>query len=86
MLANCDLDELQEKNRILPKIQFFIEVSRSILDVIRQNCKLLHLYNQVAIALFQFAEKFNCRKEYIRLSDLLHSHFQAIQKSHKMQD
>jgi hypothetical protein len=52
LLANCDLDELEEKNRILPKISFFIEVSKIILDVIRQNCKLLHLYNQVAIHLF----------------------------------
>lgn len=45
LLANCDIDELQEKNRILPRIQFFIEVSKIILDVIRQNSKLLHLYN-----------------------------------------
>lgn len=86
LLANCDLEELMEKQRILPKIQFFIEVSRSILDVIRQNCKLLHLYNQVAISLFQFAEKFNSRREYVRLSDLLHSHFSAIQRSHKTRD
>ena len=74
-LANCDLEELQEKNRILPKIQFFTEVSKIILDVIRQNSKLLHLYNQVAISLFQFADKFNCRKEYLKLSDTLHAHF-----------
>lgn len=45
LLANCDLDELQEKNRILPKILFFTEVSKIILDVIRQNSKLMHLYN-----------------------------------------
>lgn len=82
-MANCDLEELQEKNRILPKILFFIEVSKIILDVIRQNCKLLHLYNQVAMNLFQFAEKFNCRKEYLRLSDTLHAHFLQIVKSHK---
>jgi translation initiation factor 3 subunit A len=84
LLANCDLLELEEKNRILPKVMFFIEVSKIILDVIRQNCRLLHLYNQVAISLFQFAEKYNCRKEYIRLSDMLHAHFLQIQKAHKV--
>jgi|688.fasta_scaffold669098_1 hypothetical protein len=78
LLANCDLEELQEKNRILPKIQFFTEVSKIILDVIRQNSKLLHLYNSVAISLFQFADKFNCRKEYQKLSDTLHAHFLQI--------
>ena len=41
LLANCDLDEIIERNVLLPKLQFYTEVSKIILDTLRQNSKLL---------------------------------------------
>ena len=48
MLANCDLDEIIERNLLLPRLTFYTEVSKIILDTLRQNSKLLEQYNQVA--------------------------------------
>ena len=52
LLANCDLDEIIDKNRLIPRIDFFTNASKIIMDTLRQNSKLLHLYNQVATSLF----------------------------------
>jgi hypothetical protein len=35
LLANCDLDELIERNTLLPKINFFLETYKIILDTLR---------------------------------------------------
>ena len=51
-MANCDLDEIVEQNKLIPRIDFYTSVSKMIMDSIKQNSKLLHLYNQVASHLF----------------------------------
>jgi len=83
LLANCDVEELGEKERLLPKITFFTEVCRIILDTLRLNSRLLYLYNQVAVSLFEFCLRFQCMKEYRRLAETLHAHFYQIQKASK---
>ena len=45
LLANCDIDELIQRNSLLPKINFFIETYKIILDTLRQNSRLIDLYN-----------------------------------------
>lgn len=75
LLANCELDDIIDKNRLIPKIDFHTSVSKIILDTLRQNSKLLHVYNQVATQLFNFCHKFNSQREYRRLADTLHNHF-----------
>lgn len=76
LLANCDVQEIAEKNRLLPRINFFVEVCRIILDTVRQNSRLMDLYNSVAVRLFEFCERFGCHREYRKLSDTLAAHFQ----------
>ena len=86
LLANCDIEEITEKLEIVPKINFYTEVSKIILDTLRQNSKLLHLYNDVASNLFKFCMKFECKKEYKKLADVLHMHFQKLVKEKKNPD
>jgi hypothetical protein len=45
LLANCNLDELIERNRLLPRINFFLETYKIILETLRQNSRLIDLYN-----------------------------------------
>lgn len=78
MLAYCDIDELMEKNRLLPRINFFLEALKIILGTLSQNNRLIDLYNLSANKLLDFALKYKCKKEYLKVSDLLHQHFQRI--------
>ena len=45
LLANCDLEDIIDKNRLIPRIDFHTSVTKMIMDTLRQNSKLLHLYN-----------------------------------------
>ena len=73
LLANCELEDIIDKNRLIPKIDFHTAVAKIILDTLRQNSKLLHLYNHVATKLFEFCLKFNSQREYRRLAETLFS-------------
>lgn len=75
MMANCNLDELEDRHRILPSINFFIDVCKIILDTLRQNSKMLDFYNQTATRCFEFCCKYNYKAEYNKISETLHSHF-----------
>lgn len=83
LLANCDLDELLERNRLLPKINFFLETYKIILDTLRQNSRLMELYNLSANKLLDFCHKYKCKKEFLKVSEILHLHFQHITKAAK---
>ena len=83
LLANCDVDELIQRNSLLPKINFFIETYKIILDTLRQNSRLIELYNQSASKLFSFCHKYKCLKEYRKVSETLHTHFSYIVKASK---
>ena len=85
-MANCDLEEIEMKLQIVPKIAFYSEVSKIILDTLRQNSKLLHLYNEVATNLFKFCLKYECRKEYNTLAQVLHTHWAQLVKAKKFPD
>jgi hypothetical protein len=86
LLANCDLDELIERDRLLPRINFFLETYKIILDTSRQNARLLDLYNKSATQLFIFCAKYKCKKEFRKVSEILHQHYQYIVKSAKTGD
>ena len=61
-LAACGLESVEAKNSV-SKIAIFInEVYRTILDVIRQNSRLLELYSAVAIKSFDFCQKYKMIK------------------------
>jgi hypothetical protein len=75
LLANCDLDELIERNTLLPKINFFLETYKIILDTLRQNSRLMELYNISATKLLDFCVKYKIKKEFLKVSEILHLHF-----------
>ncbi len=83
ILANCDIDDLLEKNRLLPRVTFFMETYKIIMDTLRQNNRLLDLYNQAATKLLDFTHKYHCRKEFLKASKILHDHFTYIVKAAK---
>lgn len=80
LLASCEMELIEMKYRLLPKINFFTEVCKIILDTLRHNWRTLDIYNQVAFRLFDFCLKFKCRKEFTRLGETLHQHYGQILK------
>lgn len=77
------MEAIQLREKIVPIVNFSIEVFKTILDVIRQNSKLLDLYNTTAITCFDYIEKLRAKKLYKKVSDTLHSHFKQILDSSK---
>ena len=59
-LAYTSLDALEEKNAIEPKAAFFLDISKTILDTLRSNSKLLEFYNDTARKVFAFCKKYKC--------------------------
>jgi hypothetical protein len=74
-LAYTSLDHLEEKNKILPRAMYFLDTCKNILDTLRSNSKLIEFYNDTARKVFDFCKKYRCMKEYRRISETLHSHF-----------
>lgn len=35
LLANCDIDDLEERERIMPRLMFYMETYKIILDTLR---------------------------------------------------
>ena len=60
-----------------------MEVCKIILDVLRQNSKMLDFYNTTAYKCFDFCKKFQCKREYKKVSETLHFHFNQILKQSK---
>ena len=75
LMAYSSMDYLEEKNQILPRANFYLETCKNILDTLRSNSKLLEFYNDTARKIFTFCEKYKSKKEYRRISETLHSHF-----------
>ena len=82
-LAYTSLDYLEEKHNIQPRASFFLDICKNILDTLRSNSKLLEFYNDTAKKIFEFCKKYKCKREYRRISDTLHSHFNQIIKLDK---
>jgi len=82
-LAYTSIDNLEEKNAIEPRVNFFLDIFKNILDTLRSNSKLLEFYNDTARKLFAFCKKYNCKSEYRKISETLHSHFNQIIKLDK---
>jgi len=83
-MAICEIEGIQLREKILPIVNFSIEVFKTILDVIRQNSKLLDLYNTTAITCFDYIQRLRAKKLYKKISDTLHSHFKQILDSSKV--
>jgi len=83
VLANSNYSQVEGKQALMSKVSFFIDVSKIILDTLRQNSKMLDFYNATAQRVFEFCRKYGFKIEYTRISDTLHSHFNQILKLSK---
>lgn len=82
--ANCCMEDIEEKDEVMPNVQYLFEIYKAIMDSLRQNSKMLDFYNSTVQRAFEFCRKYRCRREYKKISDSLHSHFAQIIKHGKM--
>jgi len=85
-MAYANLDALELKSNIMPRINFFTETSKNILDTLRSNSRLLGFYNDTARKVFKFCQKYNNKREFKKVSETLHSHFNQILKYDKLNE
>jgi len=83
VLANCQYEAIEQRQPLMSRVSFFIDVYKIILDTLRQNAKMLDFYNATAQRVFDFCHKYNYKLEYGRVSETLHSHFNQILKFQK---
>lgn len=65
---------------LLPSLKFLWEIYRAILDILRSNSKLEHVYHATSVSAFQFCRTYQRRTEFRRLCDLLRMHLGNLQK------
>ncbi|KAL3924587.1 MAG: hypothetical protein SGILL_000957 [Bacillariaceae sp.] len=65
---------------LLPSLRFLWEIYRAVLDILRSNSKLEHVYHSTAQSAFQFCREYGRRTEFRRLCDLLRMHLGNLQK------
>ena len=65
---------------LLPSLKFLWEIYRAILDILRSNSKLEHVYHAASVSAFQFCRAYQRRTEFRRLCDLLRMHLGNLQK------
>mmetsp|Transcript_7901 Transcript_7901/g.19412 ORF Transcript_7901/g.19412 Transcript_7901/m.19412 type:complete len:974 (-) Transcript_7901:154-3075(-) len=65
---------------LLPSLKFLWEIYRAILDILRSNSKLEHVYHATSVSAFSFCRSYQRRTEFRRLCDLLRMHLGNLQK------
>jgi translation initiation factor 3 subunit A len=65
---------------LLPSLKFLWEIYRAVLDILRSNSKLEHVYHATAQSAFHFCREYSRRLEFRRLSELLRMHLGNLQK------
>lgn len=64
---------------LMPWLKFLWDSYRLILDLLRSNAKLEHLYHEIANDAYEFCMKYGRRAEFRKLSELLRLHTQKVQ-------
>jgi len=65
---------------VLPSLKFLWEIYRAVLDILRSNSKLEHVYHAAAMGALQFCQTYQRRTEFRRLCDMLRIHLGNLQK------
>jgi translation initiation factor 3 subunit A len=65
---------------VLPSLKFLWEIYRAILDILRSNSKLEHVYHAAAVGALKFCRNYKRRTEFRRLCDMLRMHLGNLQK------
>eukprot|EP00054_Salpingoeca_dolichothecata_P012469 m.69177 g.69177 ORF g.69177 m.69177 type:complete len:1174 (-) comp19963_c2_seq1:181-3702(-) len=82
LAAVSDEGNKDRQNRVLftPWFRFLWDAYRHVLDNVKNNSKLEHLYQDTASRAFKFCAKYSRKNEFRRLCDLLQKHFHSVQK------
>ena len=59
---------------LLPALKFLWETYRAVLDILRSNSKLEHVYHTAAQAALRFCRVYHRRMEFRHLCDMLRTH------------
>jgi len=70
----------RETSVVLPSLKFLWETYRAVLDILRSNSKLEHLYHSAALGALKFAKVYKRKTEFRRLCDMLRQHLGNLQK------
>ena len=65
---------------LLPSLKFLWEIYRAVLDILRSNSKLEHVYHATSVSASKFCRSYQRRTEFRRLCDLLRMHLGNLQK------
>jgi translation initiation factor 3 subunit A len=64
----------RDSTLLLPSLKFLWEIYRSVLDILRSNSKLEHVYHAAAMGALRFCRVYNRRMEFRHLCDMLRMH------------
>lgn len=78
---NTDPEQTQrETSLVLPHLKFLWETYRAVLDILKSNSKLEHLYHSAALGALRFCRNFRRKTEFRRLCEMLRLHLGNLQK------
>lgn len=83
LLSTMSIDPEQtqrETSLVLPHLKFLWETYRTVLDILRTNSKLEHLYHSAALGALKFCRAYRRKTEFRRLCDMLRQHLGNLQK------
>ena len=66
------------KDVYLPALNFLWEVYKIILDIIRSNKAMLEIYNDTCRHAIDFCVKYQRKKDFTKLTDILSHHLNSI--------
>lgn len=70
----------RDSTLLLPSLKFLWETYRAVLDILKSNSKLEHVYHVAAIGALRFCRTYKRRTEFRRLCDMLRMHLGNLQK------
>eukprot|EP00640_Fibrocapsa_japonica_P000291 CAMPEP_0113937048 /NCGR_PEP_ID=MMETSP1339-20121228/3751_1 /TAXON_ID=94617 /ORGANISM="Fibrocapsa japonica" /LENGTH=893 /DNA_ID=CAMNT_0000939673 /DNA_START=127 /DNA_END=2808 /DNA_ORIENTATION=+ /assembly_acc=CAM_ASM_000762 len=72
--------ERLDRQLVVPWLKFLWETYRAVLDILRSNSKLEHVYHKISCKAFDFCQVYKRLTEFRRLCDTLRQHVGHLQK------